>query len=244
VTELALGLAGELPHCEYRDAAQQHGTPVRRRAGTFTHRRPGSIHGLEPGDGTPVGYTGLMIREGSGNWLGEAGFAEETVDVPFAPGWAPAAAPVAEPRPEPGSGVIVDWPDLCILDTEAMAWQPAGRYGLQKVLVRDGEDRPLLKLQHVVGDFSSPTAPAMHSHDHHQHDFIVWGEFPTAEYERPSRRQQLITLKAGHFIHRRSGAIHGLVPGGTSPTGCVTLEWYTDAAGRLVHGSGSTVDET
>ena len=243
VTELAFALAGELPHWEYRDRSQHHGTLVRHRPGYATHRLPGSSHGLAPGARTPVGFTALMIRDGTGTWPGEPRFADETVAVPFAPGWAPAPAS-EEARPDAASGVVVDWPDLHICDTDAMPWEPVGRYGHCKVLARDAEGRTLLTLQHVAPDFALPDHPTKHSHDHDQYDYVVWGEFPMAEYERESRRRDAILMKAGHFVHRRGGEIHGLVAGASSPTGCLSLQWYSDAAGRLVAGAGTTRDET
>ncbi len=233
VTEVTLALAGELPMWEYSDADQQHGTFVRQRPGYAAHRLPGSLHGLEPGRVTPVGFTGLMIRTGPGN----------RVEVPYAAGWR-AADDQVEARPEPGSGVVVDRPGVRIVDSEAMEWTPLGQYGRGKVLARDASGSPLLMLQHVGPEFALPGHPERHSHEHDQHDLVLWGEFPMAEYERGGGPGRQILMKAGHFVHRRGGEIHGLVSGATSPTGCLTLQWYTDGQGNLVVGGGGTVDET
>ena len=65
-----------------------------------------------------------------------------------------------------------------------------------------------------------------------------------AEYERGGGPGRQILMKAGHFVYRRGGEIHGLVTGAASPTGCLTLQWYTDGEGNLVVGGGGTVDET
>lgn len=243
VTEVILALAGELPVWEYGADEEQHGTLVRLRPGAAVQRLPGSLHGLEPGPVTPVGFTGLLIRSGAGTLPGEPGFAGETVEVPYAAGWQP-VADHAEALPEPGSGVLVDRRSVRSVDSEAMEWTLLGQYGRGKVLARDAAARPLLMLQHVGPDFSLPGHPERHSHAHDQHDLVLWGEFPMAEYERGGGPGRRILMKAGHFVHRRGGEIHGLVGGATSPTGCLTLQWYTDGAGNLVAGGGGTVDET
>ena len=216
VTELTLALAGELPQWEYLDAGQQHGTLVRQRPGYVVHRRPGSLHGLEPGPRTTVGFTGLMIRTGSGTASDEPGFAEETVDVPYAAAWQPAADAV-EARPEPGSGIVIDRPGVSIIDSEAQGWTEPGRYGCSKVLARDAAGSPLLTMQHVNPDFALPGHPERHSHPHDEHNFMLWGEFTIAEFERGGGPGRRMLMKAGCFAQRRAGDIHGLVtgPGGT-----------------------------
>ncbi len=83
VHEYGFTLSGELPHWEYANAEQQQGDLIVFREGYFMHRRPGSLHGLEPGPTSPTGCVVLMWRSGPGTWMDEPGFADETVDVPY-----------------------------------------------------------------------------------------------------------------------------------------------------------------
>lgn len=147
--------------------------------------------------------------------------------------------------PDPAGPAFPPAPaDPRLLDTRAMPWEAAGRYGGVRVLARDGDGAPLLTLQHVRGDLDLPGTPPLHSHVHDQHDFVIWGEFPMAELDPATGRPQEILMQAGHFVHRCAGEVHGLVPGGTSPTGCVTLQWYSDPAGCLAAGPGATTEWT
>jgi hypothetical protein len=242
VEEFGYVFAGELPHWEYREAGQQHGTFVRHRPGLFTHRLPGSIHGLEPGATSRVGCTRLIIRTGTGNWIGEPDFEDETVTVPYEPRWRPRGEPVEGP---PGDGgVVVDWPDLRILDVERLDWEEKASFSLVKVLARDAERRPLVQLQYVAPGFTAPTLPERHYHVNAQYDLPLWGEFPMAEYASADAEPDVFRLRAGHFVHRRPGEIHGLVPGASSPTGVCTLQWYTDAELEPAPGAGGTFDAT
>jgi hypothetical protein len=83
VHEYAFFLEGELPQWEYENAEQQRGDLVTYKPGYFMHRRPGSIHGFEPGPTTPVGALMLAWRTGHGTELGESGFEVETIEVPY-----------------------------------------------------------------------------------------------------------------------------------------------------------------
>ena len=65
------------------------------REGFFMERRPGSIHGLEPGPTSATGCVLLMWRDGVGNWLGERQAAHETSDVPYGDGDGDGASPGA-----------------------------------------------------------------------------------------------------------------------------------------------------
>ena len=49
---------------------------------------------------------------------------------------------------------------------------------------------------------------------------------PLWEYESADQQQgELVTYKAGYFVHRSPGSIHGFEPGPTSPIGAVVLNW-------------------
>ena len=83
IHERSLTLWGELPHWEYESADQQQGDLVVFREGYFMHRRPGSLHGLEAGATSPTGVLLLSWRTGPGTTIGDQGFEEETVHVPY-----------------------------------------------------------------------------------------------------------------------------------------------------------------
>ena len=83
VREFVYVLAGEYPGTEY-SSPEDPGTEVRKRAGAFMVRDTMSLHGVEPGQSTPTGAIILNWREGgSGVWVGEKGWHEECVEVPY-----------------------------------------------------------------------------------------------------------------------------------------------------------------
>ena len=51
--------------------------------GFYMHRRPGSLHGLEPGPESDTGCLILFWRDAIGNWLDDPNAAEESPDVPY-----------------------------------------------------------------------------------------------------------------------------------------------------------------
>ena len=83
VHEYAYVVSGELPHWEYAEASEREGAMVVYRSGYFMDRRPGSIHGSEPGARSVTGCVLLMWRDGTGNWIGEPNAAEETIEVAY-----------------------------------------------------------------------------------------------------------------------------------------------------------------
>jgi hypothetical protein len=84
VTECSYIVGGELVMWEYENADQQQGQEIRHKDGYFTCRRPGSIHGYEAGRTSDTGAIILSWRTGPGTVIGEAGFDDETVSVPYA----------------------------------------------------------------------------------------------------------------------------------------------------------------
>jgi quercetin dioxygenase-like cupin family protein len=242
ITESTFLLSGELPHWEYESAEQDHGEMVRFREGYFMERRPGSIHGLEPGTTSATGCVVLMWRDGVGNWLSEPEAGVETVDVPYDRG---ASAPESGggdrsgTEPGDGPGTVVRRRDVTILDTRAMPWLPfEGLRGAQvKVLARDerGDHRVILV-------FMPPGLRAgarRHRHYHRtvrEFALVVSGELPHWEYEDASQTDgELVIFRQGYFMDRRPGSIHGNECTVTSPTGCVILMWR--------EGRGNWLDE-
>jgi hypothetical protein len=84
VSERSFVLEGEAPHWEYESAEQKRGTMVLKQPGTYTARKPGSIHGLEEGFESRTGCTLLYWRTGGGGtFVEEDDYREQSVGVPF-----------------------------------------------------------------------------------------------------------------------------------------------------------------
>jgi hypothetical protein len=235
--ELGYRLWGNLPHWEYENAAQQHGTLNSGRAGFFMHRLPGSIHGLEPGPLSRTGSCSLSWRTGRGTNIGEPEFEQETVHVPYAEGWRPNPAVEDVAVTRNGEAAVIDWADLKIVDTRRMPWEQrpewAGRPGLdgacRKVLVREEQGEPVVSLNYLPPGFTLPELPYRHYHSTvSEFSFVLCGELPHWEYESADQQKgALVVFKPGYFMHRRPGSIHGLEPGPVSPCGAFTLSWRT-----------------
>jgi uncharacterized cupin superfamily protein len=245
ITEFTYMLSGELPHWEYA-SADAAGELVLFKEGFFMERRPGSIHGLEPGVTSATGCVLLMWRDGVGNWLSEPEAAAETVEVPYerAAG-RPAPAGAVRDGADRGegaegeAGVVLRRSDVTILDSRAMPWMPfAGLRGAQvKVLARDqrGEHRVILV-------FMPPgLRPGARRHRHYHRTVrefavVLSGELPHWEYEHAAEADgELVVFREGYFMDRRPGSIHGNECTATSPTGCVILMWRD--------GTGNWLDE-
>lgn len=81
VREQLLVLAGEQPTWEYR-AADGLADVVELKEGYFVDRSPGAVHGFEPGPVSAVGCVFLVIQDGPGIHVGEAGYEAETATLP------------------------------------------------------------------------------------------------------------------------------------------------------------------
>jgi hypothetical protein len=213
VEELSFALGGSMPHWEYRDADQQHGEYVLRRAGLAMHRLGGSLHGLEPGADTHEGYMSLMVRTGTGNFIPETDFDEETIHVAFEPGWQPAPE-LRYPAVAPGSGMLVDWDDLRLVDTNAGEWEPLpGVAGASMMAVsppRTAGPR-LMKVYCPPGvSISTPTGDRSE-----MLAYTLWGELETAGG----------VLRAGSWLDVPAGAEPCPDGPGDSPIGWCAMLW-------------------
>jgi len=224
VREFAFVLDGELPHWEYADA-DSPGEMVVFKQGYFMDRRPGSIHGLEPGPTSPTGCTILMWRDGVGTMVDEPEFAAETVDVPYPAG---GAAPWSVLRPA-GGGVVLDRPDVTLLDTREMPWEGfAGLEGSRvKMLSRDAAGNGVTWLIWLPADIPSVGRPHRHYHRTiHEFSYMVAGELPHWEYrDAAQQRGDLVVVREGFFMERQPGSVHGLEEGPSAAVGCVLLQW-------------------
>ena len=82
--ELLYVLDGDMPLSEWESVEQQQGERAWWREGFFLYRRPGSIHGAEPGETSVAGVTILHFRLGGSADPGGPAFPEEIeVDIPF-----------------------------------------------------------------------------------------------------------------------------------------------------------------
>ena len=136
-------------------------------------------------------------------------------------------------------GVVIDRPDLTILDTREMEWEEfAGLKGARiKVLSRDEEGEPSVFLVWLPPGRLISDLPHRHYHRTiREYGFTLAGELPHWEYENAEQREgDLVVFQEGYYMDRAPGSLHGLEPGPTSPIGCVVLMWRT--------GRGTWVDE-
>lgn len=229
VREFSYVLSGELPHWEYESAEQNRGDLVVFREGYFMDRKPGSIHGLERGMSSATGFEVLMWRDGVGNWVDEPEFAQETADVPYAD---PEATGATEPTIAGAdeNGVVIDRPDLTLLDTRQMPWEsfdglPNGKV---KVLSRSEDGTPIVMMVWLPpGEIEGLELPHRHYHRTiREFSFMLEGELPHWEYRNAEQQEgDLVVVRRGFFMERSPGSIHGLEVGPSSPTGCVLLCW-------------------
>jgi hypothetical protein len=87
VRECMFVLQGEIPHWDYRSAddAEGEGKLIRFKEGYFMDRRPGpgAIHGIEAGPVSDTGSLVLFWRTGTGNFVNEPNFKQESIEVPY-----------------------------------------------------------------------------------------------------------------------------------------------------------------
>jgi hypothetical protein len=170
-----------------------------------------------------------MWRNRAGNWLDEPEANEETIDVPYEPSWRPdKATPSALPVRD---GLIIDRPDLRLLDTREMPWEDFdGWKGAKvKVLSRDASERAMVMLVWMP---PGPRRQGRHRHYHRtvrENGFILAGELPHWEYADASQaRGEVVMFREGFYMDRPPGGpgLHGSEPGGpVSETGCLLLTW-------------------
>lgn len=238
VTEYAYVLSGDLPHWEYGSAEEEHGQLVVFREGYFMERRPGSIHGLEPGPVSETGVTILFWRDGTGTMVDEPDFAQETEELSFSAGWQPPATPPEPLAPQAG-GVVLERPDVRILDTREMEWEDwGGETGMKaRILSRLPDGNPATMLVWLPpGELQGIDLPARHYHRTvTERSFMLAGELPHWEYRSADDKVgELVIVRPGYFMERLPGSVHGLEPGPTSQTGALYLFRQT--------GSGNWVD--
>lgn len=117
-----------------------------------------------------------------------------------------------------------------VIDTHAMAWEVNdGIPGAQmKVLERSDEGWPSVLVNWLPAGLASDTP---HRHYHRtvrEHGLVLDGELPMAEYETLDDTPGVAMLfRAGIYMDRSPGCVHGLDPTRSAPTGFTILEWRT-----------------
>jgi hypothetical protein len=252
VREFAFIVEGEFINWEWESPEQIEGDLMWKKRGFFLDRKPGSLHGreaLEPTSAT--GAVFLNWREGGpGIWYGERNIDVETESVPF-----PATSsfsPTGDAPHEAGKGCIRNRGGSTWLDTREMQWEPMpglpGYY--EKVLVRDAEGEPSATLNYLPPRMVQPDAPMTLPYRHvhrtvREFCFVLEGEFATWEYESADRLEgDRVVKRAGYFMDRRPGSIHGLESAEqSSATGAVLLNWREGGSG-IWFGEKGFEDET
>jgi hypothetical protein len=216
VYEHAYHLTGDLPHAEWADKDADHDLVVFRE-GFFLDRHPGSIHGND----AVFSDTGCVIlcwRNKLGNWLDEPGAELETLTVPFE---RPFKGQTYETRVRADrDGVVISRPDVRILDTREMPWEPLGSRGAAKVriLARDSAGAVTVRMVFVPPG-GAAVEPLPSRPGDRECAMVLEGELTVAGDDGPQ------VVRVGYFMDRAPGAPDGLEPSGPSETGAVVLHW-------------------
>ena len=125
---------------------------------------------------------------------------------------------------------LIERPDLTLLDTREMPWEPfsglAG--GKVKILSRDQEGNATVMLVWLPpGELPGVALPHRHYHRTiREFSYVLSGELPHWEYADAEQQQgDIVVFREGFFMERLPGSIHGLEPGPTSEAGCLLLMW-------------------
>ena len=134
------------------------------------------------------------------------------------------------PRPTAGS-VVLETPGVRILDTRALDWEdhPAVAGARRKVLSRDAQGRPVVMLTWFPpGMRDVPRVAEPHwKDDVAEYGYVLDGELPMREYANADDHEGIpVRLRAGHYIDRRPGSVHGVDRGVEQDVGFLWLQWY------------------
>jgi hypothetical protein len=137
-------------------------------------------------------------------------------------------------------GVVLDRPDLRIVDTREMAWEPfPGHHsGKIKVLRRNQDGSSATHLLYLEG----PTVvwagrqPQKHVHKTiREYAYFIEGLFPLLEYEtaEPDEPAFPVHIKSGYFLDRLPNSWHGVNTAEPPPIHIVSFE-FRDRAGNFI----------
>jgi len=135
-----------------------------------------------------------------------------------------------------GSWCIVTRPDLTLLDTRDMPWEPMpGIPGaMQKVLSRDLDGDPRVQITWMPPGLRHDE-PSRHYHRTvHERGFALFGELPMREYASvEDERGRPVLFRAGYYMDRLPGSVHGIDPDASSSVGFMMLDWRTGSGTYL-----------
>jgi hypothetical protein len=142
---------------------------------------------------------------------------------------------------EQQKGAITLTPEVTLLDTREMEWEPyPGLEGsFVKVLSRFENGEPSVFILLMPAGFKAFSGRHRHYHaTSTEYHFILTGEQPTWLYANAEQRDgDMHILKEGHYLERRPGpnGLHGTEEGGPPRiTGCTMLIWR-DRTGNFIH---------
>ena len=143
--------------------------------------------------------------------------------------------------------LIVDRPDLTIVDSNALPWEEhPGKTGVWwKVLAHDANGDPAVSLQWFPPDGPDTESPRRYHHlTVGECAYVLGGERPVWEYESANQSTgQRVLLREGHWVDRKPGSIHGFEEAtATPPFGCLFLVWQTGPG--LLKGERGYEEET
>ena len=130
-----------------------------------------------------------------------------------------------------GTGNRLDLPEISLLDTGLMAWQPTDYMpgALAKPLATNAQGQPAIFLRSYTEHSRELPAPVVTDHADRELYFILGGESPHWEFGSDESRVdpargRLMTLREGYWLDRAPFSRHG---GGTprSPVGLLVLSW-------------------
>ena len=222
---------GPFPHWDYDSAEQVDGHLINFRADYYMDRRPGSMHGVEIGPFSHVGMLGLNWRSGTGNYVDEPNFHDESIEIDYPPGPGVAGGPWAAPGDE--AGTVYRRDDVVIRDVRMMDWEPLESVpGAQlKALSRFASGEPEVMI--VSFPAASVAYGAPHRHHHRsvrEWMFVLDGELVQTEYpDGPGRPGRTIALRRGGFVERLPGpgGWHGAEGEPLATTDATVLIWRT-----------------
>ena len=173
VREFAFFLTGQSVVVEYESIDQQNGQFISKKQGFFMDVVRAACRASSPGRRRRPERRSSPGEPAPARRWADPDYETETYDVDYAPGWKPNPNPVDVSDERAGEAVIIERPDLTVLDTRAMDWEPVEEWanvpGLQgarrKVLARDdGGPVHQAQLSAARRDAGAPAVPSLPPH--------------------------------------------------------------------------------
>lgn len=128
------------------------------------------------------------------------------------------------------SGVLLDRPDVTILDTRELEWESIGWFlphAQRRILSRDEDGDPIIVSRWYPSDMPEfPIEMSYHLAD--EYYMCLAGELPLWESEL-GEPDELVIFREGYWMHRLPGCVHGHgIP--SLPVGVKSIAWMMDGA--------------